>query len=167
MVFHLPSASQQDQDVERLIVLRPHNGIYWRTTLWVYVALCVVAMTVAIGFAVIGFWPILPFAGLELTALGVALYVSARRGHYREVVRVSGGRVFVEKGRQRPEQHWEFHRAWCEVVLNPPCSRLRSARLALKSAGVSVVLGEFLTDDERTRIAQELRETIGPMGKGA
>lgn len=79
MVFHLPSASQQDQDVERLIVLRPHNGIYWRTTLWVYVALCVVAMTVAIGFAVIGFWPILPFAGLELTALGVALYVSARR----------------------------------------------------------------------------------------
>jgi uncharacterized membrane protein len=161
-----PSTADSDGCGERLFVLRPHNGLYWRTTVWAYVGVCAVALLIAVGFVAIGLWPVLPFAGIELTALGVALYVTARRGRYREVVRVTDSRVFVEKGFDRPVHCWEFQRAWCEVVLNPSRSRLYPARLELSSAGVRVELGAFLTDEDRTRVACELRDTIGPMGVG-
>ena len=35
-----------------------------------------------------GFWPVVPFAGLEVGALGAAFWVSMRRNRYREVLDV-------------------------------------------------------------------------------
>ena len=150
---------------ERMLVLRPNNGLYWRTTLWVYLAIVAVCSSIAVGFALVGFWPILPFAGMELTALGTALYVSARRGRYREVIRVDDVRVRIEKGRRGPDQSWQFNRAWCEVRLLPPPGVLAHGRLLLTSQGVGVELGAFLTDDDRTAVAGKLRVLIGPMGR--
>jgi uncharacterized membrane protein len=39
----------------------------------------IVAMSIGIGFAVMGAWPILPFVGLELLALVAAFLCYARR----------------------------------------------------------------------------------------
>jgi len=47
--------------------------------LWVFVALACVPLTFGAGFALMGAWLILPFAGLEAVALGVAFVVHARR----------------------------------------------------------------------------------------
>ena len=56
-----------------------------------------VSLTVAVGFALAGYWPILPFAGLELLALGAALRWSLREGQRRELIRVDEDRVLVRK----------------------------------------------------------------------
>ena len=47
--------------------------------LGVFVALGSVSLAFGIGFAMLGAWLILPFAGLEVLALGVAFMVHARR----------------------------------------------------------------------------------------
>ncbi len=150
----------------RCFVLRPNIGLYWRTTLRVYILVVIVTLTVAISFALAGFWPILPFAGLELMALGAALYVTARRGRYREVIRIDEHRVEIEKGYRGPEQVWEFERIWSEVVLDPPEHQWYPSRLAIRSRGNTVELGAFLTEPERLRLGRELQRCIGPMGNG-
>ena len=42
-----------------------------------------------------GFWPVLPFAGLEMAVLGWALKTSMDRRHHRETVTVSDDEVRV------------------------------------------------------------------------
>jgi uncharacterized membrane protein len=156
-------AVQQGPSVEGVrFVLRPDFGGHWRQTVWLYLSLVVTSMAVALAFAALGFWPVLPFAGLELTALGAALYVSARRGAVREVVRVSGAVIVVERGVSRPETRQTFDRYWSVVELSAPRSWCPS-RLAIRSGGRSMELGAFLQENERRTLARSLREIIGPM----
>jgi uncharacterized membrane protein len=159
-------AMTESTAAERCFVLRPDNGLYWRTTLRVYLFLAAVCLTVAIGFTMAGFWPVLPFAGLELALLGAALYVTARRGRYREVVRISGQFVSIEKGYVGPSQHWQFERVWTEVLLQPSRRRLHPARLLIRSGAVYVELGSFLTEEDRASLARQLEAAIGPMASG-
>jgi len=45
----------------------------------VFVGLALVVLAIGVGFALVGAWPVLPFAGLEALMLGVAFVVYARR----------------------------------------------------------------------------------------
>jgi uncharacterized membrane protein len=44
-----------------------------------FAALAVITLAIGVGFAMIGAWLVLPFAGLEVLMLGVAFVVYARR----------------------------------------------------------------------------------------
>ena len=45
----------------------------------VFVLLAATAIGIGVGFAAVGAWLVLPFAGLEALALGVAFFAVARR----------------------------------------------------------------------------------------
>jgi uncharacterized membrane protein len=48
-----------------------------------FALLAAVTVTIGIGFAVLGAWLVLPFAGLETLALAIAFFAIARRaGNY-------------------------------------------------------------------------------------
>lgn len=150
---------------ERRFVLAPNIAPDWRQTKRVYFGLCAVCLAVAGACTAVGLWPVLPFAGIELAALGAALYVSARRSLDREVIRVTDGEVLVEKGRGRVERQWRFERAWTEVLLLAPQRRWDEPQLVLRSRGRTVRLGEFLEPEERRSLARELAGCIGPMAQ--
>ena len=45
----------------------------------VFASLAGVTLAIGAGFALLGAWPVLPFAGLEVAALGAAFLVHVRR----------------------------------------------------------------------------------------
>ncbi|MEX0384926.1 DUF2244 domain-containing protein [Spiribacter pallidus] len=149
----------------RRFVLAPNIAPNWGQTVRVFIGLSVVCLGVALVLTSMGFWPVLPFAGLELTALGAALYVSARRSLDREIVHVEGAEIRVEKGRGRVEKTWYLDRAWTEVALRQLPRRWEHTQLVLRSRGREVILGEFLETDERRSLARELSHCIGPMAR--
>ena len=55
-----------------------HCSISPTGLLGVFAALAAVTLVIGIGFAIVGAWLILPFAGLEVLILGVAFVVHAR-----------------------------------------------------------------------------------------
>ena len=118
-------------------------------------------MIVAGGFAAAGYWPILPFAGLELLALGAALYWSMRQGRNRELIRVDDRLVTVQRYPGGEQDEIEFARHWTRVELVPAGSRHWPSRLMLRSRGRSVEIGSFLTDSERLGLKKRLAEVIG------
>jgi uncharacterized membrane protein len=161
-------ASMRGADLgDRRFVLRPCFAADWPQTVRAFVAISVACGSIAIAFALAGYWPILAFAGLELAALGAALYVSARRSLDCEVVRVTEREIEIEKGRGRPQQRWVLQRAWTEVVLTLPAGSARSSELTLRSRGQRVVLGGFLDEEERRALARALHRVIGPMAEAA
>ena len=105
---------------------------------------------------------ILPFAGLELAALGAALYISAWRGGRREVIHITPEQVRVETGRDVPEQEVVFDRSWVQVVIEKPWSHWYPSRLLLRSHGKQMEIGSFLNEEERQALAFTLRKAIQP-----
>lgn len=68
--------------------LTPHRSLGSRGA-WLVLSLCAVfAALPALVFVPLGAWPIVGFMGLDLIAIGVALYVSLRRGKRREQITV-------------------------------------------------------------------------------
>ena len=43
-----------------------------------FLSLAAVVLAIGSGFALVGAWPVLPFAGLEVLALGIAYFAYAR-----------------------------------------------------------------------------------------
>ena len=115
---------------------------------------------IGIVFAIHGYWPVLPFAGLEVVVLGVAFYLCLSRSQLREVVTVNDDRVMVDKGRRQPEQHWECPRAWARVILERAPIAWYPSRLALVFQGRRVELGQFLNEADRQGLAAELQDVI-------
>lgn len=127
-------------------------------------AMTLVGLGIAGGFAAMGFWPVVPFAGLELAALGAALLVSVRRNAYREVLWFCGEQVRVEFGlaNRGASSRVELVRHWTRVLLEAGPTRHAPSRLILTSAGQRVEIGRCLTDEERERLKARIQELLKP-----
>ena len=154
-------------DVERVannreyrFVLRPNRSLSWRGAIIFFFSLCVVSGTVAGGMAFLGFWMVLPFAGLEMLALGTALYVVARRCYEREVISIAADSIRIERGIHYPRRYWVLGRMWAQVVLERCPSAWYPSRLLIRSHGRTVEVGRFLNEEERQRLAVELTRSL-------
>jgi len=121
-------------------------------------ALCVLG--IGIVFAMHGYWPVLPFAGLEVIVLGAALYLCLSRSQQREVVSVNAYCVTVEKGHRMPEQHWECPRAWARIIMERSPIAWYPSRLSVAFQGRRVEIGSCLNEMDRQILAAELQGVI-------
>ena len=131
-----------------------------RQAVQIYAVITLCCLGIAVFYAMHGYWPILPFAGLEVLVLGVAFYLTLRRSGMREVVSVQGEVVKVEKGRETPQESWECPRAWAQVRLERPRIDWYPSRLAILFQGKQVEIGRFLNEMERQELAYELQQAI-------
>ena len=150
--------------VNTRLVIGPNASLSARQAVLFMGWMCTVSLAIGGFFALRGFWPILPFAGLELVALGAALVVSLRRNRYREVVSFDDAAIRVEVGEvgRGAGLTVQLERAATRVLLEPGPYRTSPTRLLLSCQGQQLELGRCLTDEERSRLAARLRELIHP-----
>ena len=153
-------SSTLDSKHNRRIVIRPNRSLTRRQLQIAFAVIAVVCLGIASAFAALGLWPVLPFAGLEVLAIGAGFYLSALGGREMEVVSVARDTVAVEKGGRKAHERHELSRAWLQVRLLPSRLRWYPSRLVLRSHGHDVELGGFLNEDERRQLAGELRLAI-------
>jgi uncharacterized membrane protein len=115
---------------------------------------------VGVFFALHGFWPVLPFAGLEVVILGAAFYLCLRRSQEREVVTINADVLMVERGRRQPEQHWECPRGWARINMERAPIAWYPSRLLVAFQGRRIEIGRFLNETERQGLATELQGMI-------
>lgn len=114
----------------------------------------------AIGFTLMGAWPILPLAGLELLALGSALYFVNWKLQYRHVITLSDDSVRIDKGYYHPRQSWQFTRQRTGLSITPQPHPMDSPELALHDRAQRVSVGEFLSREDAMELAELLRREI-------
>ena len=149
-------ATEVDKSAAYRVLIRPNRSLSWTQAKRFFALMCAVCLSVAGFFAVQGYWPILPFAGLELTALAICLWLVAQRQEIREVVYIGAERVSVSKGRRSVTEVWDSHPAWARLTLKTSRSSWYPSQLVLRSHGREVAIGDFLTEEERRRLAAEL-----------
>jgi len=122
------------------------------------------SLSVAIIFASFGMWPVLPFAGLELFLLGLALGLSMRQGQEGESIMVTDDRVVVERRRHRETESREFARLWARVELRVARRPGHPSDLVILSHGQGVEVGRALTESARRDLYRRLADLIGKTG---
>jgi uncharacterized membrane protein len=122
---------------------------------------CVVPLGIGALLAWRGFWPVLPFAGLELMLLAWALNQALQRRFHRQTITVTDTDVSIESRAREACARVVFPRHWAQVKLRRPAARLHPSRLTIESHGRQCELGSFLTEEERRGLALRLQRLIG------
>ena len=146
---------------ERRIELAPNCSLTNRQAVRFFTATCAMAFGFALILTLKGFWPVLPFAGLELALLAWALNASLARRFYRQTITVTEADVSVESRERSRHAQVVFPRHWAQVKLRRPATRLHPSRLTIESHGRQCELGSFLTEEERRGLALRLQRLIG------
>lgn len=160
-----PRPTVGSSPTERVLELSPRCSLTPKTAR-IFIAL-VAAPTFAIAllFTSQGFWPVLPFAGLEIGLLTWAVRRSMRSGLERETITVTLESVIVRHWDRRGVQSAVFPRHWSRVTLHAPLAALHPSRLILESRGRACEVGRFLTEDERRSLAVRLQQLVGNMNE--
>src|SRR5690349_11167965 len=114
-------------------------------------------MGIAAAVAMIGAWPVVPFAGAEVLLLVLAFHVIARHDADFERLEIGEHEVSVEMRDAKKVTRFKAHQPWARVIMRTRGSR---CTLGLAYAGRVVPLGRLLSDEGRRKLAQELRGRI-------
>ena len=143
------------------IEICPNCSLSVRGARLFFVAACIAPFGIAGFLALRGFWPILPFAGLEMALLAWALAVCLERRFHSQTITVTDADVSIDTRARARREHVVFPRHWAQVKLRRPAARLHPSRLTIESHGRQCELGSFLTEEERRGLALRLERLIG------
>jgi uncharacterized membrane protein len=118
-----------------------------------YASLCLLSLAIAGLFWLAGATLVMPFAGVELLAIGAALLVYARHAGDSETIRLSPGCLTVKRTDGPHVEQVEFAPAWVRVE---PESGDRSL-IELSGQGRRIAVGRFVRPELRRQLADELR----------
>lgn len=123
---------------------------------WFYASLCVVSLGIAAFFWMHGATLILPFAWVELGAVGLAFLLYARHATDGERISLQGRRLVVELESAGQLQRTEFDPEWVRVE---PRTGERSL-IEVSGRGRTVRVGRFVRPELRPLLAQEIRSAL-------
>jgi uncharacterized membrane protein len=148
--IHVASDLQQEWLLKRNCSLAP------RQLAVVFGALAAVSLSVAAAFAARGAWLVLPFACIEVLALGVAFVVYARHAADYERIVLCRDCLLVETCRGDRLRREECEPAWTRVEY----SGTRRELIGLVAAGRRIDVGRFVPESERRDLARQLRAQL-------
>jgi uncharacterized membrane protein len=134
-------------------LLRRNCSTTPRQMMGFYLSLCVLSMLIGMFFWVQGATLVMPFAWLELVAVGTALLIYARHATDNERIDLKGGRLMVEHVSGRHVERAEFAPAWVRIE---PEHGDRSL-IELSGQGQRIAIGRFVRPELRRQLADELR----------
>jgi uncharacterized membrane protein len=147
------------QDIEggQQLVAQPNRSASWQLNKLVIIAFAIWWSVIAGFFVYRGLWPILPFAGIEVGGLAMALYYVCWKLEQRHVVQFGTDAVIVQKGAYYPRLTWRLERSSVALsveVLPHPWDPLR---IFICSRDQRIAIGNFLAREDCEELLKLLR----------
>lgn len=138
---------------------RPRCSLTREQARWTFRGLAAASFGVATAFSALGYWMILPFAGLEIGLLAWAFETVRGRENDFETLTIEGDAVTLEwcDGKKRGRR--EMNRRWMRIECDSRAPE-GGCRLNVRSHGCGSEVGRFLSDEARRRLAAVLRHRL-------
>lgn len=140
-------------------VLYPNQSLGRNGFVGLMAALSGVSAAMAAGFLLAGAWPVAGFLGLDVLLVYLAFRVARRAGRRRELIRLDDSGLHVR--RVEPDggaRDWRFEPYRVRVQMDDPPRR--DSLLTLAEHGRRLVIGLFLTPEERLDLARALEAAL-------
>lgn len=144
--------------------LTPNCALSAQQAVMFFSGVAAISLLIAFAFVLMGYWPILPFAGLELALLGWALKRNWDRGQTSECVEIDAQDITLTRCDATGEvtQTVKLPTSWTQVALIQDRRGVAASELAMGQKGKWWVFGRFLVQQEkqalRRRMTQVLRQ---------
>ena len=130
---------------------------------FVFLSIGCLTLTISIVFAILGAWPILPYAGLECLALFIAWKWLKAHEDDHECIHIEGNIISVNVKNGQKVVKKTFNTDWAQVILEDRRPGWRM-RLILRSHGVDLEIGKLLGDNGKKKLAGDIRRLVGNRG---
>ena len=124
--------------------------------MWTYISLCTVSVGIGLFFWFHGATLVIPFASLELIAVGLAFFVYARHSTDGERISLQENRLVVELECAGRLERAEFQRGWVRVEPRADDSSL----IELSERGKTIRVGRYIRPELRPQLAREIRSAL-------
>jgi len=124
-----------------------------RALLTFFLVTAALSALIASAWAAMGAWWVIPFAGLEMTALGLAFIAYGRRVGDFERILLNDDRLLVEVCERARVRRYEFVPAWARVEMRRIGMR---SEVIVRSHDRAVTVGRYLDEGGREKLAREL-----------
>ncbi|MDX1711348.1 MAG: DUF2244 domain-containing protein [Rhodovibrionaceae bacterium] len=140
-------------------VLTPHRSLSARGFLIFMTAVGGVSFFAGLMFFLAGAWPVMGFFGLDALLIYIAFRINYRRGRMFETVRLTPHDLTVRRvDHWGKATEWRFPPNWLQVLMDDPPAH--ESMVTLRSHGRSLVVGAFLSPEERLDFARALSAQI-------
>ena len=150
-------------DSNYVISLSPNSSLVGIYRVIFLASITFVCGGIAIIFYIFGASLILPFAGLELTILFIAFFLSFRWSSKKEKIYISHEIVKIEKGINKAEYLWEEFRTFTSFQVKR--NEDQSIRMSFRSKGEDVFVGDFLNEDDKILLKDSVTEIIEELNR--
>lgn len=140
-----------------LLVARPNRSASWRLNKVVIAVFSGWWLLLASTAVSKGLWPILPFAGIEIGGLAVALYYVSWKLQQRHVLRFCGAELTLQKGAYYPRFSWHFPRDAVSLSIEVQPHPWDPLKIFLCSSDQAIPVGNFLNKDDSKKLLALLR----------
>ncbi|MFD2261843.1 DUF2244 domain-containing protein [Lacibacterium aquatile] len=140
-------------------LLRPHRSLEVARFRLLMLAIAMVSFGAGLAFYAIGAWPVIGFLGVDVLLIYWAFKINYRAARCHEQVRLTAGNLSIERV--------DIYGARTTADLPPYWIRVEleerqdaASRLRLWTHGKATALGDFLSSDERARLARDLQSAL-------
>ena len=137
-----------------LITLSPNSSLIGVSRVIFLASISFICGGIAIVFYFYGAYLILPFAGIEIAILFIAFYLSFKWSSKKEKIYISQDIVKIEKGITKAEYLWEEFRTFTSFQIQKDINQ--TIRLSFRSKGTDVFVGDFLNEDDKNKLKDEV-----------
>ena len=136
--------------------LRRNCSVSPQQLAWIYASLCLFSLSIAAFFWLQGASLVLPFAVLELLAVGYAFLVYARHATDGEKILLQEGQLLVELESGGKVHRAQFQRDWVRVEPRKDDQSL----IEVYGQGRSISVGRYIRPELRPLLAREIRQAL-------
>jgi len=149
--------AQKNNGGKRLLIT-PNRSMSWQTNKKILLCMFLMNMVIALGWAAMGAWMVLPFAGLEILLVGIGMYYVSWKLSFKEVIIVEADSLILQKGVYFPKHEWRWQRSNSSLVKEISRYRMSAPSLYLKHLNEEVEIGNFLNRTEKKVLREHLLE---------
>lgn len=150
---------EQRNNLSYLISLSPNSSLVGISRIIFLGGIAFVCLSIAIAFYFFGAYLILPFAGIEIAILFTAFYLSFKWSSRKEKIYLTKEIVRIEKGITKADYSWEEFRTFTSFHIQKN-SNDKSIRLSFRSKGKDVYIGDFLNEDDKNILKDNVSKII-------
>jgi uncharacterized membrane protein len=154
-VHHVPPIVEASGEFS--VTVKRNCSLSPRTLFLLLAGTAAVSFAIGIGFALVGAWMVLPFAGLEVLALAAAFYCNARHAGDFERISLRGGMLRVEAREGSAWREHEFNPVWARLLVRDSAA---GARAYIRSHGRELEIARHLTPPARGALVRALGERL-------
>ena len=147
-------------------LLTPHRSLGPRGFLIVMLSIGSVSFVTGMVFLMMGAWPVLAFCGLDVALIYLAFRLNYRAARLHETVHLTDDALLVKRNYPNGKQDcWTFQPYWVRLSVEEN-EHTERTELRLRSHGRELVIGHFLSDEEKVDFAAALSAALRAVRAG-